>query len=109
MAFDRLAFLAARKLPVEIVSTVTGDVHVHSLTAGEKDEYDLAVQQDPGKRFRARLVQMTARDADGRHLFTPEDLDALAELPVAAIEPLFEAAIRVNRMSDADAEALRKN
>lgn len=109
MAFDRHSFLTSRKLPVEIVATTFGDVHVHSLTAGEKDEYDLAVQADPGKRFRARLVQMTARDAEGQPLFSPDELDALAGLPLASIEPLFEAAIRVNRMSDADAESLRKN
>jgi len=99
---------ASEPMPVEEVETAAGLVVIHCLTAGEKDRYDLAVQKDPGS-YRARLVQATARDHDGHLRFREDDVQRLSTMPLPVIEPLVDAAIKVNRMSAKDLEDLRKN
>lgn len=92
---------------IEPVETPAGRTFVRTITAGEKDEFDREAQKD-GK-FRCRLVMLCCCTEDGRAEFTNLDLPALDELPVAVVESIVDAAIRINRMSPADAETLRKN
>jgi hypothetical protein len=107
--FDRAQFLALGGEPPEPVKTPAGEAHVFALTAGEKDRLDVAIAKEPGKRFRARVIQATARTAEGMPLFSEGDIPALDQMPLAVVEPLMEAALRVNRMHDKDVEALEKN
>lgn len=103
-------FFAARPAPaVERVETAAGTAIVHAMTAAEKDRFDREHVKARGQRFRARLIVATARDEKGEPLFGREDMEALDGLPVAYLEPLVEAAIRVNRMSDAEQAELEKN
>ena len=92
---------------IEPVETPAGPTFVRTITAGEKDEFDREARKD-GK-FRCRLVLLCCCDQDGRPEFTNHDLPVLDALPLATVEPIVEAAIRVNRMAEADAETLRKN
>ncbi len=92
---------------IEPVVTPCGLTFVRSLTAGEKDRYDLEARKD-GK-YRCRLVLAACCTEDGRPEFGAQDLPAIDALPVHAIEPIVEAAMRVNRFTEADAEELRKN
>lgn len=106
----REAFFALRGEPVfEPVQTAAGLVHVHVLTAGEKDALDFAAAKTPGVDFRARLVVAACRLPDGALAFGPADVPALSSMPYPLLEPVVEAAIRINKMTDRDAEDLRKN
>ena len=79
------------------------------MTAGERDRFDLAHAADPGLDFRARMLVHTVCDEQGDLLFRKEDIPQLTALPAHLVDPLLEAAIRVNKMSDEDLEQLRKN
>lgn len=92
---------------VEPVETPLGPTFVRSITAGEKDELEQEHAKD-GK-LRCRLVVLCCCSEDGRPEFTAQDLPALDALPLSAVEPIVEAAIRLNRMSPRDAEDARKN
>jgi hypothetical protein len=92
----------------EEVQSAAGPVRVTCLTAGEKDRYDVAVAKEP-ETFRSRLVAMTARDGEGHRVFRDEDIPRLSTMPLPVIEPLVDAAMRVNRMGAKDVEALEKN
>jgi hypothetical protein len=101
--------LAAVPPAWEVVQTEAGPIYVHAMTAGEKDRFDLDHARSNGQHFRARLVMSTARDGSGAMVFVPEDLPALSAAPLALVEPLCTAAIRVNRMSDDAKDAVEKN
>lgn len=109
MSFREQFFAAAPEPAVEEVATPAGVVHVRAMDAGEKDRFDREHHRAKGARFRARLVAATARDAEGRPLFGREDLERLDACPVPYLEPLVDAAIRVNKLSDAEREAVEKN
>lgn len=99
--------LLKAKRTIEPVETPAGRTYVRTITAGEKDEFDREASKD-GK-FRCRLVMLCCCDEDGQAEFTNRDLPALDELPVAVLEPIIDAALRVNRISVKDSEEIRKN
>ncbi len=102
-------FESAPEITFEEVQTPAGPARVYMLTAGEKDAFDLAHAKADGKHFRARLLVATVRDQEGHPAFTDVDLGRIANLPMPVVEPLVKAAIRINRMQDDEAEAVRKN
>ena len=57
----------------------------------------------------ARLVQATVCDEAGQLVFTEADIPRLNDLPLYLIEPLVDAAIRINKIGPGDSEAIRKN
>ena len=93
----------------EVVSTPVGDVVVKALSAQEKDAFDVAHSKAKGEHFRARLVVATAHELNGAKAFTDANIPTLSAMPIYYLEPMVDAAIRVNKISDVDAENLRKN
>ncbi|QDV34013.1 hypothetical protein [Tautonia plasticadhaerens] len=85
-----------------------GVVHVRALTARERAEWELAVTRDR-KATRELLVVLTACDAAGTPLFTPEDLAALAGLDSAVVDAIFARALKLSRISQADVDELEGN
>jgi hypothetical protein len=103
-------FLAVSAEPAyEEVTTPSGAVRVYAMTLGEKDVFDIAHARAEGKDFRARLIVATVRDEAGNPVFRAHDIPAITRYPLPAVEPLVNAAVRVNRMSDDVAETLAKN
>lgn len=92
---------------IEPVETPAGRTYVRSLMAGEKDEFDKLAVKD-GK-FRARLVVACCCDEHGQAEFQPGDVHRVNDMPLHLIEPIVDAAIRLNRIGPGDAEAIRKN
>ena len=92
----------------DITVPILGSVKVKVLTSGEKDKWDVEIEKDR-VGFRARLVQATVIDERGILVFAEEDVPKLMQMPVYVIEPLVDAALRINRLSKADREALEKN
>jgi hypothetical protein len=106
----REAFFAVPAEPAyEDVPMPFGVVRVVAMSAGEKDQFDIENTKAEGQDFRARLVVATAFEEAGRPIFTKADIPALSKRPIYQIEPLIEATIRVNRISEKDQETLRKN
>jgi hypothetical protein len=90
------------------VSEWGGVIHVRMMSGDERDAYEGSASQ-PGQKFiRARLVQMTACDAAGNLLFTPDDLPKISAKAGAALDRVFAAAARHNRITPADIEELKK-
>lgn len=98
---------SAVALQVEPVDSPIGRGYVRCMTVGEKDRFDFA--KDSQNNFRARLLIATVCDEQGSLLFFAKDAPALGQLPVSTAEPFIDAAIRVNKMSKEDQDALRKN
>ena len=89
---------------------------VRELTAKERDQFEASLYTGRGhkreynpKHVRARLAIATCCDADGKPIFLPEDLDWLSSKPVRVINRIYEAAVKLNGLSDADEEELVKN
>lgn len=88
-----------------------GEVVVGVIGGDERDRFDLyrekRRQSDAG--IRALLVAMSCRDEDGKPLFTPEDVATLGAKSSRALDRVFEAALRVNKMGNEAAEIEVKN
>jgi hypothetical protein len=89
-------------------------VWVRSMTAAEQDAYEQQTrafgdQRSARLRIMTTLIVLAAVDADGRQLFSPEDYDALERKSFASLLRIFQAITRVNAMTAADIEDLRKN
>jgi hypothetical protein len=112
MGVTRDQFLAAIDMPRESVHIPRlGDVWVRTLTAEEREAWEVGVENGARSRhqIRATLVAMTACDEAGTALFTLADVPALAKKPAAFILPLFDAALRLSRVSATDIDELEKN
>jgi len=109
----RISFLAPQPLerrPVTVPGL--GSCFVRAMSAGERDEFEVAHSKGKHRDFRARLVAMTVCDEDGNLAFSPADIPALSALPAATLQPLVVAAVEVNRLTEedvADLEAAGKN
>lgn len=88
-------------------------VYVRSLRACELDELQFVWadekerEQDPN--YRGRLVALCACDEAGAPLFGEHQAAQLAQLDVALVDPIVEAAQKLNGLSAREKESLRKN
>lgn len=111
---SKTQILAANDLKTERVSVPEwgGEVIISTLPAAEKDDWDASVFDGEHRdldNMRARLVVRCIVDEKGDRIFDDEDADALGLKSSAAMDRCFEVARRLNKVSDADLEALRKN
>ena len=93
-----------------------GVVYMRPLTGKERDNFELAVTiQGRGgaqvkiENLRARLVVMSACDAEGKNIFTEEDIDALGSRSAGALNRLFAKAQKLSGLTDEDMAELAKN
>jgi hypothetical protein len=86
-----------------------GSVYVRVLRSGEKDALEAKFTETKNKNFRARLVVAVVCDEHGEKLFKEADILVLAQHSAAALEPIVEAAMRLNRWTKTDIESLEKN
>lgn len=107
----REIFLQKRDLPRREVRVpeLGGSVHVRTMTAGERDRFELSTHQADRADIRARVVAYSACDESGALLFSEADVPALAALPFPTLQPLFEAGLELNKFSTDDIDAAEKN
>ncbi|MFS1524753.1 hypothetical protein ACL7TT_11655 [Microbulbifer sp. 2304DJ12-6] len=92
-----------------------GTVRVRNLTGGERDQFEAycvsAGQNGVGglNKVRATAVSLTVVDKNGERLFTEGDVEALNKKSGAALDRVFTVAQRLNKLSEADIEELKKN
>lgn len=89
-----------------------GSVFVRSMTGSERDAWEQSIIAGAERNLdniRARLVVLTAVDAEGRRIFENDDADALGKKSAKALDRLFAAASRLNGLGRADIEELAGN
>jgi hypothetical protein len=91
-----------------------GHVYVRVLGAGEIDEAQRALRYADGPdksdaKAVAAMGILCICDGEGKRLFTEDDLDALLSTPLPSLKRCFQAAIEVNRLTDAGMEELEGN
>jgi len=111
----REQILAADDLPRERIEVPewSGAVWVRTMTGAERDAFEAGVIGTGGRQnlanVRARLVALTLCDESGKRLFGEEDIEALGRKSGAALDRLFAAAQRLNRIGDRDVRDLAGN
>ena len=114
----RDAILAAPDMLTEEVPVPEwgGMVLVRGLTGTERDAFEEEMITGKGKNrdvnlanFRARLIVKSVVDKGGKRLFTQADMVALGGKSAAAIQRVFQVAMRLSGMSEEDVEELTKN
>lgn len=106
-------------LPETVVVDVPewgGKVRVKALTGLERDRYEESLVVGRGRKrrtsmvnARAKLVALTVVNEKGKPMFRREDIEALGNLSAAALERVFEAAMRLAGISDEDMEEMTAN
>lgn len=110
--------LAAKDTKIELVDVPEwgGAVHVRQFTAAQRDEFDALLFPNPDEadpkpdtsNLRAKVVALAACDANGRPLFTLEQLEQIAAKSDAPVSRIYEAAARLNRLRKSDRDAEKK-
>lgn len=93
-----------------------GKIRVRMMTGTERDSFEQSIMKAEGKEFvrdmtnmRAKLLVRTICDADNKRVFGDKDVDIIGGKAASALEKIFEAAQRLNKLSASDAEELEKN
>lgn len=90
-----------------------GDVYVRSIDGDMRDHFELQFQsRDTNGRvgMRAAFVALAMCDADGKFLSPSEaEVKALGKKASGPLDRCFDAAMQVNKMRQADVEAMEKN
>lgn len=115
MALSRDVILAANDLKRECVEIPEwgGTVCVRVMTGAERDEWERHILDSRGpdnktnlSNARARLAILCACDEDGKRLFGDDDLAAVGAKSAAALERIFDVALRLNLIGSKDVDEL---
>jgi len=118
MVLTRDQILQASDLVREAVAVPEwgGEVLVQALTGSERDAYEATLMQlrgsNPQWNFvnaRAKLVARSCVDENGARIFADEDVKALAKKSAAALQRVYDVAMRLSGLSSQDMEDLTKN
>jgi len=114
-ALGRDAILDAedRKLETVPVPEWGGDVTIRMMSANERDQWEQEMFNPDGSvksdKAATLLAVRVITDGDGKRLFADEDIDILGAKSTAALNRIFVAAKRLNKLTLADVEDLEKN
>lgn len=90
-----------------------GDVLVSVMSGYDRDNFEASLIGKHGGtnmvNIRAKLVAATIVDEKGKLLFSEKDVVALGKKSAAALSVVFDAAQKINKISDDDVEELAKN
>jgi len=115
---SKAQILAASDLPHEDVPVPEwgGEVRVKAMTGAERDAFEQsnreALDQAGGKNLpnlRARLAALVIVDADNNSVFTLADVEALGKKNAAALDRVYDVAVRLSGMGAKAAADAEKN
>ena len=90
-----------------------GSVSVRTLTGTDRDAFEQSIVQGVDKmdlaNVRARMAVLCVVDADGKRMFADSDAKALGARSSLALGRIFDAAQKLNAMTDEDVRELAKN
>ncbi len=116
-ALTKEEILAADDMTIKSVEVPEwgGTVYIRTMSSEERDRFEADWVNSKGGReigmanFRARSLVLTICDAEGVRLFDDSDVALLAAKSIQAIEPIFVASQKLNRISDDDIQELAGN
>lgn len=106
-----LARTALKTVRVEVPEW-GGHVFVKELSGHERDRWELLSYQAAKGTVQdvsARLLVFAICDAEGKTLFTEDDVPSLSALSGAALNRLWDAALKLNRIGEKDVEDIAGN
>ena len=89
-----------------------GSVTVRGLTAQERDKYEDSLIDGKKRNManaRAKLFVMSVVDDTGKLMFTERDAIHLGRKSAAAVDLVFDVAMKLSGMTEKDIEELEKN
>jgi len=111
--------LAAADLPEEVVDVPEwgGKVLIRGMTGAERDKFEESVMVTRGnnrelnlRNFRAKLVALSIVDpVTKERMFSDNEIAELGKKSARALQRVFEAALRLNGMTDQSVEELTKS
>jgi len=106
--------LAAEDITYEMVPVPEwGDeVRIKVMTAGERDAFEASIlrgQKTDMHNIRAKLCARVIVDADGKRMFSDQEINKLAEKSSVALDRVFSVAMRLNCLRADDIEEMAKN
>lgn len=108
--------LSAKDLPVEKVDVPewSGHVFVRCMTGRERDEFESSITgSKTGKTnlsdFRAKFAAMVICDESGKRIFSNDDIIVLSEKSGAALDRIFDAGKKLNRIGEQEQRELVEN
>lgn len=114
----REEILQAADLQVEEVQVPEwgGSVLVRGMTGAERDQFESTAVERKGTTYhvnmqnvRARLAAACVVDEGGERMFSEKDVEALGKKSGAALQRVFDVAMRLSGMTPADVEELATN
>jgi len=115
MILNREAILGAADIEKKLVNVPEwgGDVYVKGLTGSERDKFEAGIIEQRGTQQKMNLVNIRAKlcafsicDADGKRLFSEEDISALAKKSAAALSRVFVVAQKLSGLGDTEVKEL---
>lgn len=115
MILNRDQILKANDLVTESVEVPEwgGSVLVRTMTGVERDQFEAAIIEMKGKdtkvnmrNARARLVALSVVDEEGKKVFSPNDISLLGAKSAAALQRVFNVAMRLSGISEEDVREL---
>lgn len=90
-----------------------GEVRVGTMSGFARDRFEAGILGKNGglntQNIRAKLAAATIIDEDGKLVFDEADIIKLGNKSCAALDLVFEAALKLNKLSNKDVEGLAKN
>jgi len=118
MILTRDEILKAQDIDYEVVEVPEwgGEVRVRAMTAAERDAFEASIlrQTKSGVQvemvnLRARLCAMTIVDEDGKRIFSDGDVAELGKKSAAALQRVFDVAMRLSKFGNEDIQNLAEN
>jgi hypothetical protein len=113
MTFDRSTFLSVaaglcrrEEFPCPALG---GSVWIRTVSAGERDRFEERHLALKHRDYRARILVLCSCDEAGQPLFTDADVAALSALPAQVLDPIVEAASKLNGVGGEAREEARGN
>lgn len=113
---DKATILSAQDLKRETVKVpewgAQAEVIVQEMSALERDRFYLSTRKEDGTHdpvnFAAKLLVRCLVNQEGARLFVDEEAEPLGRKSKAAINRLFEVALRLNGMGEEKGDAAKK-
>jgi len=90
-----------------------GDAFIRTMTGVERDSWEMYAAKQMDKtnnvNIRAKLACLSLCDEKGKRLFGDGQVDALSKKSAKPLNRVYEASLKLNKLSDDDIEALEKN
>lgn len=104
---DILSQASSPKVESVEVPEMGGHLYIRVMSGHDRNAFEVGLDRSLGgshKNVHGRLASLCLCDENGDRLFDDSDADALGNLSGLALQTIFEAACRLNRIGDSQTE-----